>query len=77
MVLLLIRLFWSFSAFTSLLIGLAGLIFPIIPGIPFLILALFSLEKLSPKFNHWLMTTKAMRWLQSKQPKLARWLVRD
>ncbi|MFD1317100.1 DUF454 family protein [Loigolactobacillus zhaoyuanensis] len=76
MTFLLIKIFWSFSAFTSLLLGVVGLVFPIIPGIPFLILALISIEKLSPRFKLWLLKTGPMRWLQAKQPKLAGWLIK-
>ncbi|QEA52907.1 DUF454 family protein [Loigolactobacillus coryniformis] len=76
MTFLLLKVFWSFSALTSLLLGVAGLIFPIIPGIPFLILALISIEKLSPRFKRWLLQTRPMLWLQNKQPKLAGCLIK-
>ncbi|MFC6169031.1 DUF454 family protein [Loigolactobacillus jiayinensis] len=76
MTFLLIKIFWSISAFASLLLGLVGMVFPIIPGIPFFILALISLEKLSPRFKQWLLQTRPVIWLQAKQPKLASWLIR-
>ena len=39
-------------------IGILGLLLPLVPGTPFLILAAYFYSKASPKFHHWLLSHK-------------------
>ncbi|KRK96917.1 hypothetical protein FD04_GL001769 [Secundilactobacillus odoratitofui DSM 19909 = JCM 15043] len=72
---LLTKLLWSTLTITGLVGAIVGFILPVIPGIPFLILMIYSLKKLSPKFHQWLSQTWLANWLREHQPKLAKWLM--
>lgn len=71
---ILIRILWTIGAIASLGLGIAGLLLPLVPGIPFIVITLICLERLSPKFRHWLIHTKIMHWLRLNKPKLAKWI---
>ncbi|WP_173021227.1 DUF454 family protein [Secundilactobacillus folii] len=72
---ILTRLLWSSLTFTGFVGAIIGFALPIIPGIPFLILMIYSLKKLSPAFHRWLSRTRFAEWLKKHQPTLAKWLV--
>ncbi|RRG08749.1 MAG: DUF454 family protein [Lactobacillus sp.] len=69
------KLLWSTLTLTGFLGSIVGFVLPIIPGIPFLILMVYSLRKISPRFHRWLLTTRLAKWLQRREPKLAKWLI--
>ncbi|WP_089120217.1 DUF454 family protein [Secundilactobacillus pentosiphilus] len=69
------RLLWSTLMVTGLIGSIIGFVLPIIPGIPFMILMIYSLKKLSPAFHRWLSRTRLAEWLKKHQPALAKWLV--
>ncbi|WP_089088328.1 DUF454 family protein [Secundilactobacillus pentosiphilus] len=75
MQLILTKLMWSTLMVTGLVGSIVGFVLPIIPGIPFMILMIYSLKKLSPAFHRWLSRTWLAEWLKKYQPKLAKWLV--
>ncbi|MCL9781082.1 YbaN family protein [Vibrio sp. S4M6] len=55
---------------TSVILGLIGVTVPLLPTVPFILLALYCFGVASPKFQHWLLTHKRLgpiaRRLQSK-----------
>ena len=48
------RLLWLALGLLCVTIGAAGLILPLVPGVPFLIIALWAFSKSSKRFHHWL-----------------------
>ena len=50
------RVLWLALGFLCVTIGAAGLILPLLPGVPFLIIALWAFSKSSERFHHWLYT---------------------
>lgn len=70
------KLLWGSATILGLAGGIVGTLLPIIPGIPFFILAIFSLSKVSPKFHQWLTHTRPFEWLNRKEPKLAKWIAK-
>ncbi len=46
---------WLITGLISLLLGLIGVVLPLLPTTPFILLAAFSLANSSPKLHHWLM----------------------
>lgn len=50
------RFIWIFFGSLSLIIGLIGIVIPILPTTPLVILAGFCFGKSSPKLHHWLLT---------------------
>ncbi|MGX5377700.1 YbaN family protein [Ligilactobacillus sp. LYQ135] len=49
---------WLIVAIIFFVLGIIGLIFPVIPQVPFLLIAFFSLSKGSPKFHAWIRERK-------------------
>lgn len=49
---------WLLVSLVFFVLGGIGLIFPIIPQIPFLLIAFFCLSKGSPKFHAWIRERK-------------------
>ena len=50
------RVLWLALGFLCVTIGASGLILPQVPGVPFLIIALWAFSKSSERFHHWLYT---------------------
>lgn len=46
------------------LLLVVGIVFPIVPQVPFLLAFLYSLSKFSPRFHKWLLNTRVYRWLK-------------
>lgn len=71
------RVLWGLVAGVSLLAGIVGLLLPVVPQVPFFIMALIALNRLSPRFHRWL---TRFRWYRLalthlvKHPRLARLL---
>lgn len=53
---LLVRPFWAITGWTALALGAIGLLLPVMPTTPFIILAAFAFGKSSPRLRHWLET---------------------
>jgi len=50
------RLLWSAIGFLAIVLAFAGTVLPIMPTVPFLIVAAFAFNRSSPRFHHMLMT---------------------
>ena len=48
------KLCWLLSAVLFLVLGLVGIVLPILPQVPFLIISFICLSKFSPKIHHWI-----------------------
>jgi uncharacterized membrane protein YbaN (DUF454 family) len=48
-------LLWRISALVALLLGIVGLALPVVPTVPFLILAAWAAGKGSPRLERWLL----------------------
>ncbi|WP_270398132.1 DUF454 family protein [Ligilactobacillus ruminis] len=58
------RLLWLLMSVISFLLLVVGIVFPIVPQVPFLLAFLYSLSKFSPRFHKWLLNTRVYRWLK-------------
>ncbi|HCI89914.1 DUF454 family protein [Lactobacillus ruminis] len=58
------RLLWLLMSVVSLLLLIVGIVFPIVPQVPFLLTFLYSLSKFSPRFHKWLLNTRVYRRLK-------------
>lgn len=58
------RLLWLLVSVISFLLLVVGIVFPIVPQVPFLLAFLYSLSKFSPRFHKWLLNTRVYRWLK-------------
>lgn len=50
------RLIWTGFGIVALFLGLIGVILPVLPTTPFVLLAAFAFSKGSPRLRHWLVT---------------------
>ncbi len=48
------RMFWNAVGFVSLALGMAGVILPLVPTVPFVLVAAFAFGQGSPRFRRWL-----------------------
>lgn len=54
----LMRLIWTAFGCVALVLGLIGVVLPVLPTTPFVLLAAFAFSKGSPRLRHWLVTHK-------------------
>lgn len=53
-----IRILWLTAGFISIALGAIGVVLPVLPTTPFLLLASFCLAKGSERFHNWFISTK-------------------
>lgn len=74
------RFAYQCTAVLAIGIGMLGVILPILPTTPFLLIALWAASKSSPRLENWLLTHKRygplLKAWQERQaiPKTAKWL---
>ena len=49
-----LRIIWVLSGLSALFLGLVGIILPLLPTVPFLLLAAFCFARSSKHLHHWL-----------------------
>lgn len=52
------RAFWIIAGFTSLGVGIAGIVLPLVPTVPLILLAGFCFSKSSQRYHDWLLNHK-------------------
>ena len=76
----LITLAWRLATLLSLALGLIGLVLPLLPTVPFLLLAAWSAERGWPQMERWLVAHPVYgppirRWRERRAiPRRAKWL---
>lgn len=50
------RILWAILGGISLALGIAGVVLPILPTVPFILLAAFCFARSSERLHHWLLT---------------------
>lgn len=50
-----IRIFWTLGGGIALLLAIAGTVLPLVPTVPFLLLAAFCFARSSQTLHHWLL----------------------
>lgn len=53
-----LKIIWLILGFTSIAVGAVGVVLPVLPTTPFLLLASFCLAKGSERFHNWFTHTK-------------------
>ena len=50
------KIFWVILGLTSLGLGVVGIVVPLLPTVPFILLAAFCFARSSSRLHHWLLT---------------------
>ncbi|WP_076461440.1 DUF454 family protein [Limosilactobacillus caccae] len=54
----LIKVAWGFLGSLSFMGGIIGLLLPVIPQVPFFLVTIFCIAKISPRFHKWLLSNR-------------------
>lgn len=67
---ILIKLAWGCLGSLSFMGGIVGLILPVVPQVPFFLVTIFCIAKISPRFHRWLLSNRL--YLKYVEPVLAK-----